>query len=282
MTPGKKAKKSEIKAVSGSDWTTDELEYFNVDIVCKNFEEFFGHVYTSVKLEDYEQKAAECSVIDIESLSFDALDPRVVDYLKSAYAVSEDKGNEKNIEHLVRSLLHLFEYDTGLFMIKAGSTIHFKMCGKTVQATADLWVQDIPTTIKLVVVECKNIVVKDGVLGQLFAECVAVYEDNKKRLAKIADRETMAQGRIKPPAFKEYIPGIIMYGTQPVFYKVFVTDNIVTNISQGVGCSEKTIVEEYKLPILKTPLNEVLLRTDKDDKEMLFKSIKAFKSIVFS
>ncbi|KAJ8590252.1 hypothetical protein M405DRAFT_687501, partial [Rhizopogon salebrosus TDB-379] len=67
---------------------------------------------------------------------------------------------------------------------------------------------------------------------QLVAEAVAAFQENNRMRAR----------HRKPKIQEQIIPGIMMIGTSPTFYKIRVTERLSDAISRGDYPEEKTTI----------------------------------------
>jgi len=106
--------------------------------------------------------------------------------------------------------------------------------------------------------------------AQLVAGAVAAFRKNNLHRVAIG----------LSPMVEEVIPGIVMVGTSPIFFKTPVTEALSTHIQHGTYPPEETCVTFCYPPILRPDQWRVEGMQPLDNRYEILKCYEAFKLIV--
>jgi len=241
----------------GAEWTSNELLAYNVAVVEKNEQQFFGAplpAYTGpagfIQYEDRVQG------IDKESL---ALLKRLD--LATKRAEEEESAGEDFVSEVLRAL----GYETEQTVIRRRKSIRFNMCGKTVYAKANVCIQDINSNILLLLVQDSDPAHSEA---QLVAGAIGAFQTNN------ANRNT----NLFLPSLTSYVfPGITLTGTLPRFYKIKVTLDLDLAIQSAQYPEVKTVIERHTPRIPGSPNDGM---KPLDNRIKILQCFEAFKPFV--
>jgi hypothetical protein len=120
--------------------------------------------------------------------------------------------------------------------MRSRKNIRLFMCGKDVYAETDVCVLDSNSYILLLAQEDKTHINPADPEAQFIAGATAAFQTNNRK----RDRELFL-----PALDKQIIPGIMMFGTFPVFYKIEVTPELDQAIRFGQYPTHATIVQRH-------------------------------------
>jgi hypothetical protein len=209
-----------IAPKSGSQWTDVELEAFNIQIENQTSADFFGvDPLPAANVPD-----AILNTISTEA----AQDVNMETY--KFLCLMEDAmlhtASEFDVDNFALRLLFLMGYESIRdCIVKLNVDLTFKMCQSKCQAQMDICVTD-RSCVLLVVQQDKNAVNDPEIelpVAQLVAKCIAAFDKNNLR------RDDAGKKRLS-----EYLmPGIVLRGTTPYFYKMKVTQDLVDGVEKG-------------------------------------------------
>jgi len=275
------SRRSTIVCKSGSDWTNTDLEFFRIKILeVEDFSEFFGSNITVIENNDVKEfLSLDLSNVTIQhKFNWTSLKSRYVQTLvKDIIAVTKTHRSEESaVDDMAKSIFQIFKYDDGDNAIRTRETIFLEMCNSRTQANPDVCIESTDMSIKLLVQEDKSYNVgNDKFLSnypeaQLIAEAIAAFQENIrifKRLGKYKNKET-----------KNIIPGIVMFGTCPTFYKIPITNLLAECVRQGNVPTSDTLVEKYVIPNLPFNLSDALL--SRENAQHIVMCYEAFRKFV--
>jgi hypothetical protein len=222
-------------AKSGCVWTRNELRAYNIRVVTEDVATFFGH-------PQLPQPSVHQAILIHEKYPIDGLpdkDDRIFYDLMKYASLGISKKWESAVSDFTAHLCSMCGYDEPDRVIRHRTNIPFFICGAPVYAETDVCVIDPNTDIILLVHQDKGVPERPvDAEAQLVAEAIAAYQDNNDRLngmGRTFDRPT--------------IPGIVMVGTMPTFYKIDVTPALVEAVETAKYPAQTTIVHKLVLPI---------------------------------
>ena len=246
-------------AKSGSSWTFNELDAFNISIVEQGQETFFGGplpAYTGPA--GFLQHENRVRGLDSPSLS-------LIKRLDLAMKVME--GEESAVDDFAAELLRAMGYETEDTVICTRKNIRLNMCGEQVYAKTDVCVLDADSDILLLVQEDKTHIKLHDPEPQLIAEAIAAFQVNNAKRVDVLFLE---------PLPTMVLPGITLVGTFPRFYKIGVTADLDQCLRRGQYPTVQTIVHRH------TP--RVPRRSDGmkplDNRELIVRCYEAFRKFV--
>ncbi|KAH9172547.1 hypothetical protein EDB89DRAFT_2166483, partial [Lactarius sanguifluus] len=189
-------------------------------------------------------------------------------YLEAAMKIST--ADEPILDEFPACLLRLLGYDDIVAdcYIYRQNDIPFFMCGGNTSATTDVCVRHRNTEIFLVVQVDKKFLEGVDPEPQLIAQAIAAFQYNNRLLLRIG----------KEPIRAKAIPGIVMLGTTPTFYKITVTQDLVDAVEASQYPQNTTTVHRLELPI--DYPNGLDGMKDLDDRAVLLGCFEAFKQFV--
>ncbi|EFJ33594.1 hypothetical protein SELMODRAFT_406237 [Selaginella moellendorffii] len=239
-----------IPCTSGSNWTEEQLQFFNIHVVREaGFEAFFKEK----PREQFNQEVAEFLDLNLEVVrpkTKDVVSSQVKHAAKDLIAVTKSHRNDESaVDDMSKSLLQLFDYDSGERSVRTRCTLQLEMSNRKTEATPDVCVEDEDTSIRLLVGKDRDLKGHHPV-PQLIAEAIAAYQEN----VDLCERLVL-------PAYPEekVIPGIVMLGTRPAFYLIHMTRALSDCVKQGEKPEFVTMVQEYVPPNLPVTISDAML-----------------------
>lgn len=248
-------------AKSGSNWTINDLEAYNIVVQEQNENAFFGG-----SLPNYNGPA---DFLHYEHRAY-GLDPASTSLLKRLdMAVHVMDGEESAVGDFTAELLRILGYETDETVIRTCKSLNMLMCSEDVSTKADVCLLDEKFLVLLVVQEDKNHISPMDPEAQLIAEAIAAFQENNNR---------RGQWLYLNPLQVQIIPGITMIGTFPTFYKITVTSELSACVEQGQYPATQTVVRRHTpcVPKRKSGMGPLFNR------ELLVRCYEAFKYIVLS
>jgi len=217
----------------------NELIAFNIGVSTVNIQTFFGipnlpqTTVSPVILNNMEEPIGGPPLLKSELDFFS--------YLEDAMAIPPEE--ESSVDDFVAFILRLMNYNDGRRLIRLRKELGFEMCGQRVDAQTDVCITErSPTTgvrYLLLVQEDKRHISRDDPEQQLVAEAIAAFSENNKALR--------AAGL--PTLQSKTMAGITMVGSAPIFYKVPVTEELLTCLATSQYPPHHTIVQKFFPPV---------------------------------
>ncbi|KAF7783848.1 hypothetical protein Agabi119p4_13 [Agaricus bisporus var. burnettii] len=177
---------------------------------------------------------------------------------------------ETAVHDFTVELFKCLDYVYRIRVARTGVDIPFNICGEVRDTKTDVCLVDrLQNDIILLVQEDKRPEDTESTdaQAQLVAEAVADFTQNN------VNRD--AQGL--PPLAEKVIPGIVMVGTMPTFFKIPITQTLETHIAFGIYPPDETVVT-YCYPPVPRPHSEGMKPLD--NRRKVLKCYEAFKAIV--
>ncbi|KAF8581583.1 hypothetical protein K439DRAFT_216445 [Ramaria rubella] len=251
-------------AKSGSDWTVNELDAYNITIVAQNSATFFGNDVLPLPAHHRDL---------IEKLTADEMENedsyQVVRYMDLAMDLVP--GEESAVDDFAMQLLRMMGYAGRAVRrdLRSRKDIPLFMCGEWVHAKTDICVVD-GNEILLLVQEDKRHKEPRDPQPQLIAEAIAAVQSNN-RVRKDLGLEALD--------FKE-MAGIVMIGTSPTFFKIPVTRELLLAVQRGHYPATPTVVPMHQ-PQLPRPLRRLSEgMRPLDNRRAVIACLEAFKQFV--
>ncbi|KAF8990189.1 hypothetical protein BDQ17DRAFT_1433954 [Cyathus striatus] len=191
----------------------------------------------------------------------------LMDYLDNAMIPDE---NESGVDNFIFHLFRTIGYTAPrrLPRLQSNYPLFIRRTEQTV--TIDACIRDIPqNNIRLIVMIERRLDKSDDVQARLVAGAIAVFHHNNS----IRERNGC-------PLLKNMvIPGIVMVGTAPVFFKILVTSIFTHQIEQGIDHTQKSHVEYCHPPVLRPDLLFEEGMKPLDNRRVIFQCFEAFKAI---
>lgn len=199
-----------------------------------------------------------------------------------------ERGEESAVDDFAAFLLRMFDYEAdGDRVIRQHPEVSFQMCGQSVSAKPDLAVCD-DSECKLLVQEVNvslpsvlsitslNPVMQRGAShssvgeAQLIAEAIAAFSENNwnRKMSGLPALESQA------------IPGILMSGVSPVFYRIFVGAELVRCACLGVYPTTPTVVHRCIPPVPNQPAYHTEGLLPLQNRRPVLQCFEAFKQFV--
>ncbi|KZP08550.1 hypothetical protein FIBSPDRAFT_802949 [Athelia psychrophila] len=245
-------------AKSGSDWSDNELFAFNILIQDVDAATFFGTpqlpatTVSPIILNNVARPPAPAVVTKDERIFFEFLDRANV--LEKAA-----------VDDLAGHILRMLDFDGNERSITTKRELSFTMCGTRVRATADIAITE-SSKYSLMVREDKRSTVVDEPVPQLVAEAIAAFVENNR-----LRRPTLAQ---------QTIPAITMVGPRPIFYKVPVTQALVSALITGEYPAQPTVVQRLVPPVPDEEAYMIHGMNPLADRHIVFQCLEAMRGLL--
>jgi hypothetical protein len=255
------------RAKPGREWTSNELQAYNITIQVQDAQTFFGQPPTQPSvhpdLTSYE------SAVDMQ----DKDSRYAIRYMD--IAMNPRPGEESAVADFTMHILKILDYEsasghTGDRILRTRKDIPLLMCGAWTYAKTDVCLLD-EQQIVLLVQEDKCHIKTEDPNAQLIAEAIAAFQVNNRR-------RQMTFGH--RPLDHKLIPGIAMVGTMPTFFKVPVTSQLVNAVELGEFPAQKTVVHMH-IPELVRPARRYSEgMRPLDNRNTILACFEAFKQFV--
>jgi hypothetical protein len=250
------------KAKSGSDWTRNELEAYNIAVDYQDSATFFG-------THDLPQPAIHPAFLmatDPDEATDDDIYAvlRLMD-LASARTSEQDSA----VKDFAVLLLGASGYTPRGRVLRTMKDIPLVICGEVMDTQVDVCVTD-RHEIFLLVQEDQCLALLDPE-AQLIAKAIAAFAANNLTRQKTLDL---------PPLDSKIIAGITMRGTNPIFYKIKVTNALVASIKYGTYPQEATTVHAHKPKIPRPNRRWIEGMQPLDNRLAIMSCYEAFKQFV--
>lgn len=174
-------------------------------------------------------------------------------------------AEESAVDDFAVHLLTLLDYAPRPNIASTRTDIPFKICGEIRHAKTDICIVE-SNNILLLIQEDKRHKEKKDPSPQLIAEAVATFQAND-HMQKFRSRACI-------------IPGIVLKGTFPTFYKIPVTSHLADSVAHGHYPTEPTVVHAH-IPDIPRPascLSEGMRPLD--NRRIILSCYEAFKKFV--
>ncbi|KAJ7583345.1 hypothetical protein C8J56DRAFT_207455 [Mycena floridula] len=247
-------------AKSGNEWTSNELDAYNIRIVEQSQNTFFED-----PLPAYQGPAGfilhEDRVQGLDSPSLSLL--KRLDLAKMVV-----EGEESAVDDFAAEVLRALGYEREQTVVRTRKNIRLQMCGELVFVKTDVCLMDADSSLLLLVQEDKSHMNPSDPEAQLVAEAIAAFQhNNKKRVDEL----------FLDPLVQQVIPGITMVGTFPRFYKIHVTTQLDHCIRHGEHPAATTMVYRHtpRVPRRRSEGMKPL-----ENRELVLRCYEAFKQFV--
>ncbi|KXN69568.1 hypothetical protein CONCODRAFT_71370 [Conidiobolus coronatus NRRL 28638] len=243
-----------IKAKSGSKWTANELDYFNIVVSnVDRFRNFFG-------IEPAELPETVRTFVNID----------LKRCVRQLYAATRLNINaESSVNDFAVKVLELCEHDDGGRTVGTRPEIDLLMTGKIKYAKPDAYVHTDNDGIVLLVQEDKNWRTRStkirDVEAQVIAEAIAAYQYNR-------NKDMLAH---RPEVLEQQFPCIVMFGAYPMFYLITVTNMLSQAVASGSKPSVPTEVKKFSIPPIEGIIGDTLY--DREKRLRIMQAYIAFK-----
>ncbi|KAE9399338.1 hypothetical protein BT96DRAFT_858424 [Gymnopus androsaceus JB14] len=236
-------------AKSSSDWNEYELFAFNIVIEDFDAATFFGTpqlpatTVSPVILNNIARPPPPAVITKDERLFFEFLNRANV--MEKA-AVDDFTGH----------ILRMLDFDGDERSITTKRELSFTMCGTRVRAKADLAVMFRSSTVI------------DEPILQLIAEAIAAFVENNRVM--------------QPPLAQQIIPAMTMVGPRPIFYKVPVTQDLVSALVTGQYPAQPTVVQRLVPPVPEEEAYMIHGMNPLVDRRIVFQCLEAMRTLLVS
>ncbi|KAK0186722.1 hypothetical protein F5146DRAFT_935951 [Armillaria mellea] len=231
-------------AKSGCDWTINELDAYNIKIVPVDPLEFFR----------------------LQALSQPQVDPERLEHVEAMDMIQDRNtelisllGLESAVVDFAVELFRVLGYVQRNRLARTRVDLPLLICGEYRH-----------TRTNVCLVDCSRddilLLAQEDSEAQLVAEAVAAFAQN--------NQSRMDAGL--PPLTEKIMPGIMMLGTTPTFYKVPVSQSLLYHIRHGTYPPELTQVTCCAVPVPRPGEGMKPL----DNRKEIFRFYEAFKAIV--
>lgn len=248
-------------AKSGNEWTFDDLCAFNITVEAQDFGTFFGQPFPILEPSELlvKQRADEMeNPENFELIYFMDL------------AMDRVPNEESTVAQFTDKLLGVLGYETLAKTVISPQQMPLFICGASRSATADVCVMD-TSEILLVVQEDKRHMDDGEPEPQLIAEAIAAFQFNNYKRTRILD---------EPALTSKVIAGITMLGTAPSFYKIPVTQELVSAVELGEYPATPTTVTMHVPDIPRPSYRIAEGMVPLDNREVILACFEAFKQFV--
>jgi hypothetical protein len=251
-------------AKSGSDWTINKLDAYNISIVQQDAAAFFGRADLPLPPShpDLLNKLTTEGKMDEESW-------QIIQYMD--LAMDSRPGEESSVDDFAMHLLRTMGY-AGQALgrnLRTRKDIPLLVCGEWRHARTDVCITDLDG-ILLLVQEDKRHLEDIDPEPQLIAGAIAAFQSNNR------NRNLRGMG----PLNAKVIAGITMTGTSPTFFKIPVTLQLIDAVRTGTYPTTPTVVTMH-LPNIPRPaarLSEGMRPLD--NRRCILACFEAFKQFV--
>jgi len=181
--------------------------------------------------------------------------------------------HETAVHDFAVELLKVLGYVRRTRVARTRVALSILICGENRHANTDVCIVDRSQNDILLLVQADKrleLVEPVNAQAQLVAEAVAAFNENN------AQRETAGL----PPMAEKVMPGIVMVGTSPAFFKIPVTRTLSTHIRHGTYPPEETRVTYCYPPIPRPGRRRSEGMKPLDNRREILKCYEAFKAIV--
>jgi hypothetical protein len=247
----------------GSEWTINGLRAYNITVTPRadDITTFFG-------IPTLPQPSVNQVILNNEKYPSDGIadrdDRSFFFHLERVMELEEESAN------FTAHQLGLLGYEVGNRFVHQRKDIHFFVCGGQTHAQTDVSLVDRNKGILLVMQEDKSHLEGMDPEPQLIAEAIAAHQYNNKCLERIG----------LPTIQAKMIPGIIMAGSTPTFYKIPVTQDLVYAVETGQYPEKPTIVHKLIPPV--ADLNRLVHDGMRplNNRDVILRCFEAFKRFV--
>ncbi|EPQ56934.1 hypothetical protein GLOTRDRAFT_37590 [Gloeophyllum trabeum ATCC 11539] len=219
---------------SGSDWTPNDLAAYNIRVEYQDSRAFFG-------IADLPQPHVDDEVMNAPDAAATQRDEPYTLLRTMDLAMAAPYGEESAVDDFAVQLFKMLGY-TGRALGRVARTrkdIAFWVCGQERHVKTDVCIMDDSEILDdfphplLLVQEDKRHLDQSDPEPQLVAEAIAaLYHNNRIRVQALG----------VPALESRVIPGIIMKGTMPTFYRIPVTTELVRAVQMGEYPEQETVV----------------------------------------
>jgi hypothetical protein len=250
-------------AKSASDWTRNELRAYGISVRVVSPQSFFGRTPSEV--------AASAREFLVTADWKDAQDKDTLIALRLLRATTSSEGrHESSVDDFSMALFNVIGYVSRTRMARSRMPMTLYVCGEARSTQADICLLN-EDEVVLLVQEDKRFMSDADPEPQLVAEAIAAFQCNNIRRER----------RLGPQSLEEVtIPGVVMVGAHPTFYKVRVTSELADAVMGGRYPRHRTEVLVCPLEGEGRALALDLTMLDPLCREVALKYFEAFKQFI--
>ena len=249
-------------AKSGSHWTHNELKAYNIIVDYQDAATFFGQPLPNPPVHP--------DLLNYLSADDQTDDEAFILLRLMELAMVPRPTQESATDDFTAHLLKILGYAPRPRVIRTRNDIPFLICGEYRKARTDVCILS-RDGINLVVQEDKRHFEIMEPLPQLVAEAIAAFQDNNATCARVLRQ---------PPITSKVMAGIEMTGTFPKFYKIPVTEELVTGVETAQYPANTTIVHGHIPEIPRPTKGEEEGMVPLDNRRVILACFEAFKQFV--
>jgi hypothetical protein len=244
----------------GRKWTQDDLFVYKIKVIHQDLQTFFG--VTDLPLPDVEGDALTAQD-PITANSHSTRD--MLFHMDSLTVPGVDR--KSGIFNFATQLLHVVRYATMAPMRNTAwcPKLHHMTTPSPWHPQLDVCLVDKSMNNLLVVKVSKHSRDFDSE-PRLISDAIAAFHNDNMKLGKDLD-----------PLASKVMPGIVMDGTMPTFYKIPITPGLISAIEYGKRPEEETVVHRYRPEVSR--LEEGIRPLD--SRYIIFSCFAAFKKFVY-
>ncbi|KAK7059326.1 hypothetical protein R3P38DRAFT_2679091 [Favolaschia claudopus] len=249
-------------AKSGSDWTENELDAYNIHVVYQNAPTFF-------QVPTLPSATVHHDILHSTG-SAQATDPAVYQVLRTMELAMFANTEESAVDDFAFLLLQALGYLPIGRVVRTRKDLPLVICGEQRHAQTDVCIVD-AASILLLVQEDKKQADGGDPIPQLVAEAIGAFQSNNL---------TRVQALGLDPLPAKIIPGITMKGTSPIFFKIPVSAELTAAVRGGCYPHTPTVIHAH-LPTIPRPAerwNEGMKPLD--NRAIILSCFEAFKQFV--
>jgi hypothetical protein len=250
------------KARSCGDWTRNELEAYNITVKYQDSATFFG-------THDLPQPTIHPAFLKATDPDEAPDDDIYAVLLMMDFASTLTSEEDSAVKDFAVLLLGALGYVPRGRVLRTRKHLPLISCGEVMDAQADVCIMD-DYEIFLLVEEDKCLALLDPE-AQLIAKAIAAFAAHN-----LTRQETLDL----PPLDSKVVAGITMRGTNPIFYKIKVTNALVASIKYGTYPQETTAVHAHKPEIPRPNRRWIEGMQPLDNRLAILRCYEAFKQFI--
>ncbi|KAE9398240.1 hypothetical protein BT96DRAFT_1020243 [Gymnopus androsaceus JB14] len=256
-------------ARSANEWTSNELEAYNIQIAFQNAQTFFNETPLPAPSLHPEILTAQTANDTVDEASWTVLCQLELAMTSWTSAEADIIGGDTALFTVV--LLRSLGYIHRPRVFRTRKELRFVTCGENKDANLDVSIIDHSVNaVILLVQEDRRLHAQMNPHHQLIAKAIAAFQDLNAR------RESAGLDALS----SKVIPGITMVGTFPTFFKIPVTQELNRCVIGGIFPSTPTIVTGH-VPVIPRP-NSRFSEGMKplDNRRIILECFEAFKKFI--
>ncbi|KAF8904770.1 hypothetical protein CPB84DRAFT_656135 [Gymnopilus junonius] len=212
-------------AKSGNEWTEIEMEAYNIKLAFQDTQAFFGEIPFSFPAVDREVLTAPTANGTLNDAAYNLL-------AQLDLAMVPTEHGDSAVTDFAVALFHSIGYVHRPRAIHTRKTLRFMVCGEHKDVKPNICIVDRESNDIILVVQEDTYFGCVNPHAQLIAEAIAAFQNNNNRRQMVGLRK----------CDRKVIPGIIMVGTSPSFFKIPVSQELVRCVERGQYPPTPTIV----------------------------------------